>query len=226
MALKNYYTKEEHEMQELVQKQIDLAGFGGEGFTEKQVNQIHEYAQMVGDELRVRSLIWNVAGANDRSDQERITQLMDDCYTISISKHETKQIKYSDIIAFRCIKSSHYIAIDTITDLYRQRSTINTLCDALPDYFLQTNRSTIMNINHIQSISQKDITGSNDLIYPLSIEYADDVKNVGSDLRIPILTDQSPGRNFPLTVQWVLSVYCFCVDPLNTGRYRFGFAVL
>lgn len=29
MALKNYYTKEEHEMQELVQKQIDLAGFGG-----------------------------------------------------------------------------------------------------------------------------------------------------------------------------------------------------
>lgn len=84
-----------------------------------------------------------------------ITQLMDDCYTISISKHETKQIKYSDIIAFRCIKSSHYIAIDTITDLYRQRSTINTLCDALPDYFLQTNRSTIMNINHIQSISQK-----------------------------------------------------------------------
>ena len=63
-----------------------------------------------------------------------------------------------------------------ITDLYRQRSTINTLCDALPDYFLQTNRSTIMNINHIQSISQKDITGSNDLIYPLSIEYADDVK--------------------------------------------------
>ena len=176
MALKNYYTKEEHEMQELVQKQIDLAGFGGEGFTEKQVNQIHEYAQMVGDELRVRSLIWNVAGANDRSDQERITQLMDDCYTISISKHETKQIKYSDIIAFRCIKSSHYIAIDTITDLYRQRSTINTLCDALPDYFLQTNRSTIMNINHIQSISQKDITGSNDLIYPLSIEYADDVK--------------------------------------------------
>ena len=90
-----------------------------------------------------------------------ITQLMDDCYTISISKHETKQIKYSDIIAFRCIKSSHYIAIDTITD---------------PDYFLQTNRSTIMNINHIQSISQKDITGSNDLIYPLSIEYADDVK--------------------------------------------------
>lgn len=54
MALKNYYTKEEHEMQELVQKQIDLAGFGGEGFTEKQVNQIHEYAQMVGDELRVR----------------------------------------------------------------------------------------------------------------------------------------------------------------------------
>ena len=105
-----------------------------------------------------------------------ITQLMDDCYTISISKHETKQIKYSDIVAFRCIKSSHYIAIDTITDVYRQRATINTLCDALPDYFLQTNRSTIMNLNHIQSISQKDITGSNDLIYPLSIEYADDVK--------------------------------------------------
>lgn len=78
MALKNYYTKEEYEMQELVQKQIDLAGFGGEGFTEKQVNQIHEYAQMVGDELRVRSLIWNIAEANDRSDQERITQLMDD----------------------------------------------------------------------------------------------------------------------------------------------------
>lgn len=78
MALKKYYTKEEYEMQELVQKQTDLAGSGEKGFTEEQINQIHEYAQMVGDELKVRSLIWNIAVASDRSDQERITQLMDD----------------------------------------------------------------------------------------------------------------------------------------------------
>ncbi|MFR5148399.1 MAG: hypothetical protein ACLTER_01715 [Ruminococcus sp.] len=33
---------------------------------------------MVGDELKVRNLIWSIAGANDQSDQERIVQLMDD----------------------------------------------------------------------------------------------------------------------------------------------------
>ena len=78
MALRNYNTKEENEMQDLTQKQIDLAGFSEKGFSQEQINQIYEYAQMVGDELKVRNLIWNIAGANDQSDQERIVQLMDD----------------------------------------------------------------------------------------------------------------------------------------------------
>lgn len=78
MALRNYNTREENEMQDLTQKQIDLAGFREKGFSQEQINQIYEYAQMVGDELKVRNLIWNIAGANDQSDQERIVQLMDD----------------------------------------------------------------------------------------------------------------------------------------------------
>lgn len=78
MALRNYNTREENEMQDLTQKQIDLAGFSEKGFSQEQINQIYEYAQMVGDELKVRNLIWSIAGANDQSDQERIVQLMDD----------------------------------------------------------------------------------------------------------------------------------------------------
>lgn len=78
MALRNYNTREENEMQDLTQKQIDLAGFSKKGFSQEQINQIYEYAQMVGDELKVRNLIWSIAGANDQSDQERIVQLMDD----------------------------------------------------------------------------------------------------------------------------------------------------
>ena len=58
MALRNYNTKEENEMQDLTQKQIDLAGFSEKGFSQEQINQIYEYAQMVGDELKVRNLIW------------------------------------------------------------------------------------------------------------------------------------------------------------------------
>ena len=78
MALRNYNTREENEMQDLTQKQIDLAGFSEKGFSQEQINQIYEYAQMVGDELKVRNLIWSIAGANDQSDQKRIVQLMDD----------------------------------------------------------------------------------------------------------------------------------------------------
>lgn len=53
MALRNYNTREENEMQDLTQKQIDLAGFSEKGFSQEQINQIYEYAQMVGDELKV-----------------------------------------------------------------------------------------------------------------------------------------------------------------------------
>ena len=78
MALRNYNTREENEMQDLTQKQIDLAGFSEKGFSQEQINQIYEYAQKVGDEMKVRNLIWSIAGANDLSDQERIVQLMED----------------------------------------------------------------------------------------------------------------------------------------------------
>ena len=57
MALRNYNTREENEMQDLTQKQIDLAGFSKKRFSQEQINQIYEYAQMVGDELKVRNLI-------------------------------------------------------------------------------------------------------------------------------------------------------------------------
>lgn len=57
MALRNYNTREENEMQDLTQKQIDLAGFSEKEFSQEQINQIYEYAQMVGDELKVRNLI-------------------------------------------------------------------------------------------------------------------------------------------------------------------------
>ena len=62
MALRNYNTREENEMQDLTQKQIDLAGFSEKGFSQEQINQIYEYAQMVGDELKVRNLIWSIGG--------------------------------------------------------------------------------------------------------------------------------------------------------------------
>ena len=84
MALRNYNTREENEMQDLTQKQIDLAGFSEKVFSQEQINQIYEYAQMVGDELKIRNLIWSIAGANDQSDQERIVQLMDIWLTICI----------------------------------------------------------------------------------------------------------------------------------------------
>ena len=42
MALRNYNTREENEMQDLTQKQIDLAGFSEKGFSQEQINQIYE----------------------------------------------------------------------------------------------------------------------------------------------------------------------------------------
>ena len=40
MALRNYNTREENEMQDLTQKQIDLAGFSEKGFSQEQINQM------------------------------------------------------------------------------------------------------------------------------------------------------------------------------------------
>lgn len=37
MALRNYNTREENEMQDLTQKQIDLAGFSEKGFSQEQM---------------------------------------------------------------------------------------------------------------------------------------------------------------------------------------------
>ena len=39
MALRNYNTREENEMQDLTQKQIDLAGFSEKGFSQEQINR-------------------------------------------------------------------------------------------------------------------------------------------------------------------------------------------
>ena len=63
MALRNYNTREENEMQDLTQKQIDLAGFSEKGFSQEQINQIYEYAQMVGMFLLFALLLY--ANGND-----------------------------------------------------------------------------------------------------------------------------------------------------------------
>ena len=42
MALRNYNTREENEMQDLTQKQIDLSGFSEKEFSQEQINQIYE----------------------------------------------------------------------------------------------------------------------------------------------------------------------------------------
>ena len=105
MALRNYNTREENEMQDLTQKQIDLAGFSEKGFSQEQINQIYEYAQMVGDELKVRNLIWSIAGANDQSDQERIVQLMED------ARKEMEIYPDSEVTMVRCMDMDIWLTI-------------------------------------------------------------------------------------------------------------------
>ena len=69
---------ETQKMQEYTQEQIDHAEHMGIAIPADVKEQIFEYANLVGEEEKVRTLVRNLADAVNRSDEDRVEELLDD----------------------------------------------------------------------------------------------------------------------------------------------------
>ena len=69
---------ETQKMQEYTQEQIDRAEHMGIAIPADVKEQIFEYANLVGEEEKVRTLVRNLADAVNRSDEDRVEELLED----------------------------------------------------------------------------------------------------------------------------------------------------
>ena len=86
----------------------------------------------------------------------------------------TLQIPYNEIICFTSLK--HSVDILTTKDIFKQRSTLNTIAGYLPECFIRCHRSNIVNMKHIYKIEGTTISLSNHLTLQIGRSYLNDVR--------------------------------------------------
>lgn len=91
------------------------------------------------------------------------------------TKQEIIRIPYKDIICFS--SSLHYINILATSGDYTQYSTLNNIIEHLPNEFIRTHRSYIVNMAHIYKISGNTIVLSNKMSLQIGRSYMNDVIN-------------------------------------------------
>lgn len=113
-----------------------------------------------------------------------ILRNMEGSYHVYRTKTETVKIPYNKILAFTSFR--HYV--DIITQLndnevcYRQKITLKNLQNQLPKEFVRCHRTIIININKAMKLTCKDITLSDNSVYPVSESYLDHVRKAFSEL--------------------------------------------
>ena len=70
--------KETQKMQEYTQEQIDRAEHRGIAFREDIKEQIFEYANLIGEEEKVRMLVRNLSDALSQEDNDKVEEFLDD----------------------------------------------------------------------------------------------------------------------------------------------------
>lgn len=95
------------------------------------------------------------------------------------NKQEIIRIPYHNILTFS--SSLHYVDILTVSGNYRQYSSLGTIIEHLPNEFIRTHRSFIVNLAHIYKISRSTITLSNNMTLPISRSYLDAVMKAFAD---------------------------------------------
>ena len=109
---------------------------------------------------------------------------MDGSYHVYRTNTETVKIPYNKILAFTSFR--HYV--DIITQLnnnkacYHQKITLKNLQNQLPKEFVRCHRTIIVNMNKVMRLTNKDITLSDNSIYPVSESYLKHVREVFSTL--------------------------------------------
>lgn len=105
-------------------------------------------------------------------------------YHVYRTKTEIIKIPYNKILAFTSFR--HYV--DIMTELndsetcYRQKITLKNLQNELPKEFVRCHRTIIININKAMKLTCKDITLSDNSIYPVSESYLEHVREAFSEL--------------------------------------------
>lgn len=84
-------------------------------------------------------------------------------------KQDIRSIPYKDILSFS--SSLHYIDILTVSDHFCQYSTLNNIIEYLPQEFIRTHRSCIVNMAHIYKISGTTIVLSNHMTTQIGRSY-------------------------------------------------------
>ena len=70
--------KETQKMQEFTQEQIDRAEHMGIEIPADVKEQIFEYANLIGEEEKVRTLVKNLTDAINQADEDKVEELLDD----------------------------------------------------------------------------------------------------------------------------------------------------
>ena len=113
-----------------------------------------------------------------------ILRNMQGSYHVYKTKTETVKIPYNKILAFTSFR--HYVDIITQPNdnqaFFRQKITLQNLQNQLPKEFVRCHRTVIVNMNKVMRLTNKDITLSDNSIYPVSESYLEHVREVFSKL--------------------------------------------
>ena len=164
-----------------IAKQLRKDGFGGN------IIFLTAFPEYVFDGYHVQALDYLLKPINpDILEQcmKPILRNMKGSYHVYRTKTETIKIPYNKILAFTSFR--HYI--DIITEFnnnetcYRQKITLKNLQNQLPEEFVRCHRTIIININKAIKLTCKDITLSDNSVYPVSESYLEHVREAFSEL--------------------------------------------
>ena len=91
------------------------------------------------------------------------------------NKQDIIRIPYRDILSFS--SSLHYVDILTVSEHFCQYATLNNIIEYLPQEFIRTHKSCIVNMAHIYKISGSTIVLSNHMTTQIGRSY---LKSVAS----------------------------------------------
>lgn len=89
-------------------------------------------------------------------------------------------IKLGDVLFIE--KQGHHVLFHTTSNIYYERSTINTVLSKLPSCFKLCHKSYIVNLNHILSIAGSDIHLTNNKKIIIGRSHLADIRNAIMDI--------------------------------------------
>lgn len=103
-------------------------------------------------------------------------------YYIFRNKQDIIQIPYHKILAFS--SNLHYVDILTVSQIFYQYTTLNSIIKHLPEEFIRVHRSYIVNMSHIHKITKNTIVLSNNTKVQIGRQYLNNVRTAFSDYSI------------------------------------------